>query len=434
MSERILVKKATRIEGNATIHVEIEKGRAKAVRFQVADFRGFEKFVQGKQAGSVPHIVSRICGLCCVAHQVAGFRAVEKALGVQVPVDVERLRQIAIAGEWIASHSLSYFFLTLPEQLGASCGVFDLMREHPEVAAKAFWLRKAGNRIVEVLCKRSVHPVATGIGSFLTVPTAAGLAELRNLATEICKRTLEELEAFGKQPQSACAVPFPVGHSVNFLTFDETAPNGSFRTFNRHGEQTAAFSTDDFEGYVSEVRVDWSLAKLPFLSSLGFPDGIVLVGPLSRIFRDQGIRSEPDLAGLELTRRISDNAALGIDHLDVCRLLEIYCAAKRISTLLDEVDLSRPLAATFDPEVSGTGIGVVEAPRGVLVHSYVLNRGLLERMRLYVATQFNNAFINLVLKDLADRCIEADGLTDRGQNLLARCVRLFDPCLTCATH
>ena len=145
MSQKILLKKATRIEGNADIHIEVEGGRVKAARFMVQDFRGFEKFTQGMHVESVPHTVSRICGLCCTAHQVAGFRAVENALGVIVPDSVKRLREIALLGETIASHALSYFFLTLPDKLGAPDGVFDLMKEHPEVAREAFWLRKAGN-------------------------------------------------------------------------------------------------------------------------------------------------------------------------------------------------------------------------------------------------------------------------------------------------
>ena len=125
MSKTILLKKATRIEGNADIRVEVEDGRVETARFMVQDFRGFEKLVEGKAVASVPHIVSRICGLCSIAHQVAGFRAVEDALGIQTPVSVRKLRQIAVWGEWIASHALSYYFLTLPDELGAGKGIFD---------------------------------------------------------------------------------------------------------------------------------------------------------------------------------------------------------------------------------------------------------------------------------------------------------------------
>ena len=115
MKRQILLKKATRIEGNATIHIEIDRGRVQSARFMVADFRGFEKLCQGKNIAYVPHIVSRICGLCCMAHQVASVRAIEDALEIEVSDAVRKLRQAAVYGEWIASHALSYFFLTQPD-------------------------------------------------------------------------------------------------------------------------------------------------------------------------------------------------------------------------------------------------------------------------------------------------------------------------------
>ena len=123
-----------------------------------------------------------------------------------------------------------------------------------------------------------------------------------------------------------------------------------------------------------------------------------------------------------------------IEYVDVMRLAEIYWAATRIKELLQGIDLSDIAVDPKIPNESGKGIGVVEAPRGVLVHSYTVNQGTMERMRLLVATQFNNAYINLVLRDLAERLVNGGGLSEIGEELIARCVRVFDPCLTCATH
>ena len=182
------------------------------------------------------------------------------------------------------------------------------------------------------------------------------------------------------------------------------------------------------------MRVDWSLAKFPYLADLGFPNGILLVGPLSRLTLEGGVLDDPELAGYELTRWLGDPAARSLDSLDECRLLELSWAARQILKHLDEVDLGQMNCREGDLEGSGWGIGVVEAPRGVLVHNYTINRGAMERMRLLVATQFNNAYINLVLQDLAERHVDGDGLTEAGEQIIARCVRVFDPCLTCATH
>ena len=144
------------------------------------------------------------------------------------------------------------------------------------------------------------------------------------------------------------------------------------------------------------------------------------------------ILDDPEVRALA-PPRLLQAGALALEDTDVCRLLEIFWAAKTIRRLLDELepDFSCP---EIDLAVSGKGIGVVEAPRGVLVHSYLVKRGVLERMRLLVATQFNNPFINLVLKELAQRHVDGDGLSAEGEALIGKCLRIFDPCLSCATH
>jgi coenzyme F420-reducing hydrogenase alpha subunit len=434
MSEKIILKKATRIEGNADIHIQVQDGRVETARFMVQDFRGFEKLTQGKAVESVPHMVSRICGLCSTAHQVAGFRAIEDALGIEAPASVDKLRQIAVWGEWIASHALSYFFLTLPDTLGTARGAFDLMQEHPDVASDAFYLRKAGNRIVEIVGKRPVHAVALGVGHFNILPTSDDLDEIRRIATEVKKTAARLIENVDEQAQREIHFPFPVGHSVNFLSYHGGIEHGRFEAYNRAGELRLAFDRATFGDHVSEMRVDWSLAKFPYLTDLGFPDGILLVGPLSRLFQEGGVLDDPELADFELTQWLRDPAALHLDYLDECRLLEIFWAAKQILNYLDEIDLTQMTADSADLEESGRGIGIVEAPRGVLVHNYLVSRGTMEHMRLLVATQFNNAYINLVLRDLAERHVDGNGLSEAGEQTIARCVRVFDPCLTCATH
>ena len=117
----------------------------------------------------------------------------------------------------------------------------------------------------------------------------------------------------------------------------------------------------------------------------------------------------------------------------MCRILEVYWAAKRILALLDKVDLSEA-GEKPDFQVNGKGIGTLEAPRGILVHSYLINKGYIEKLRLLVATQFNNAYINLLITDLAQKHLDGGAISPTGEQLIGRCVRLLDPCLSCATH
>ena len=433
MSKKIILKQATRIEGSAQINIEVENGQVKIARFKVMDFRGFERFTYGKGVEHVPHIISRICGLCSAAHQVTSLKAIENAIDITPSPSVSNLRDVIILGEWIASHALSYFFLSMPDFTGAKHGLFELLQTEPEIAREALALRKAGQDIVSLLGKRSVHPVSMGIGGFLTPTSINTIDEVRRIALEAKEKTAGLIRQIGSSPFPDTRIDFPDDQQLNFLAYDERPGEDAFLLFNRNGEVTQKFHRDEFEQNISEMRADWSLAKLPYIESMGFPEGIMLVGPLSRSFMKGGILDDPEIKEFAISDALRNTSALSLESCDICRLLEIYWAAKRILTLLDQVDLN-DLGVCSDTKKSGKGTGVIEAPRGVLMHSYLIKDGCIEKMRLLVATQFNNAYINLLIRDIAERHLEGDSISEEGQKLINRCIHIFDPCLSCATH
>jgi NAD-reducing hydrogenase large subunit len=431
MSRTIVLKKATRIEGHADIRMEIRDGKVSSAQFLVQDFRGLEKFLQGKRVEAIPDLVSRICGLCSVSHQVAGYMAVEDALGVVPPSSVRALREAALLGEWISSHALSYFFLTLPDFTGGARGIFDLLEKEPHIAGKAMKLRRSGQRIVEIVGKRSVHPVTLGIGRFSVLPVPEEIEEILTIAGELEDLSRELLAEVDRSHRPPGRISFPAGQRLNFVHYE--SQNEIFRVNDREGKLRESFPKERFAESISELRAEWSYAKFPYLESLGFPEGIMLVGPLSRVFRKGGILDDPETAALPLAGKIGTPSELSPESYDICRLLEIHWAARGIRSALTGIDLSEAVP-DFDSGTSGRGTGVVEAPRGVLLHSYLVNKGRIERLRLLVATQFNNPFINLLLKDIASRHIDGDKLTQEGEKLIGMCIRHFDPCLSCATH
>jgi len=435
MTHQILLKKATRIEGNATIQVEIDQDRIKSARFMVEDFRGFEKFCQGKEIAYIPHIISRICGLCSMAHQTASVRAIENALEIAVPEPVKHLRQVAVYGEWIASHAISYFFLTQPDVLGTKAGIFGLIQHHPQIAEVAFSIKKAGSRIVEILGGRSVHPIAMQTGGFSVLPSSNNLKEILSICEQVADQTRRILSGLNERSQPEQSIVFPEHSRVNFLCCDDNfGSEPRFNVYGMDGDRENTFDVSVFEDHVSEMRADWSFAKFPYLSRLGFPDGIFHVGPLARAFLDHSAINVPELEDYEIIDRARASRGIHIEHIDVMRLAEIFWAATRIKELLLDIDLSAVKTVPTHSDESGKGIGVVEAPRGVLIHSYTINKGKIERLKLLVATQFNNPLINLIIKDLAERHFERGTLSQYGQAAIGRCIRLFDPCLTCATH
>jgi coenzyme F420-reducing hydrogenase alpha subunit len=433
MSKKIIFQKATRIEGNANIQIEIADGHVRTARFLVHEFRGFESFMRGIRVENVPHMVSRICGLCSCSHQVASISAIEEALGIQPPDSVKALREILVLGEWINSHALSYFFFTMPDFIGADGGVFELMETHPEITREAFALRQAGLDIVKILGKRSSHPVTIGIGHFNLPPSRTDLEEIRTIATGVKERISRLIHKVVRIHLHSQYISLPSDQQINFVAYDGSPEQDSFCVYNQAGELKLRFKRNEFLDNISELRADWTLAKFPYLTKFGFPAGIMLVGPLSRSFHENSPVNDPYLARFDLTELIRQRTPLTLESYDACRLLEIFWAAQRILTLLKEIDLSN-LSVDVDLKVSGQGIGVVEAPRGILLHSYLVNQGHIERMRFLVATQFNNAFINLLLRDLAERYLEGDSISQEGERLIGRCIRIFDPCLSCATH
>ena len=433
MSKQILFQKATRIEGNANIDIEVEDGRIKTARFLVHEFRGFERFMRDLRVEYVPLMVSRICGLCSASHQVASIKAIEDALEVKTPRSVKVLREILVLGEWISSHALSYFFLTMPDFTGASGGIFELMKSYPDIAEEAFALRQAGLRIVQLLGKRASHPVTIGIGRFLIPPTNRDLEEVLKITTDVKERAYRLINQVGNIHLQQNGITFPLDQQINFVSYDDRLGQEMFSVYSQTGKLILSFNREEFVDNISEMRAEWTLAKFPYLTRFGFPAGIMLVGPLSRSFQNGGLLDSSDLASFDLTKQLCDRSSLTLESYDACRLLEIFWAAKRILGLIEEVDLSQ-MGVEVDFKVSGQGTGVLEAPRGVLVHRYLINQGRIERMRLLVATQFNNAFINLLLRDIAEKHLEGEIISKEGEKLIGRCLRMFDPCLSCATH
>jgi len=435
MSKKIVLRKATRIEGNAHVQIEIENGRVVTARFLVEDFRGFETFLRGRRVEFIPHLVSRICGLCSASHQIAGIYAIEDALAIEVPLSVQALREIVLLGEWITSHAFSYFFLTMPDLLSTQGDAFKLMSSHPLISGEAMALRQAGLRIMKLIGKRSIHPVSMGVGSFPVPPTDDDIKNLYLTANEVKERTGNLVAKIADVKLRRKTLMAPPDVELNFLHYDGSPDSGQqgFQVRDRFGKIKVRFNREAFEDHISEMRAEWTFAKFPYLTQYGFPEGIVVVGPLARTFRENGPLSDPELAALPAVQHLSRRDIVNLESIDVCRLLEIKWAAKRIVELIEKIDLGR-VGCQANLKGSGKGIGVVEAPRGLLVHSYLIKRGVLEKMRLLVATQFNNPFMNLLLRDLAERHVDGDGLSQEGEHLIGRCLRLFDPCLSCATH
>jgi F420-non-reducing hydrogenase large subunit len=380
MTTKLILKKATRIEGNADIHIEFDGNRLKSARFQVLEFRGFEKFVSGRRAEWVPHMISRICRLCSTAHQVAGTRAIENAIGLAPDARTRHLREVMVLGEWISSHSLSYFFLTLPDFVETEGGVFELRNHHPGIFEEAFALRWTAMHLMELFGKRDPHPVTFAPGRFLCSFDETVLMKGKQTAAVLKEKNRTILSKASAQWPPVKEIEFPEDLKVHFVAYCDSCTEKGFFVFDRNGRLVTRFSVDEFEENIAEMRVDWSLSKIPYLQQLGFPDGIMLVGPLSRRFLENGFLSDPEIRQFDISKTLLEPSGITLESYAACRLLEMYWAAKRIETLLENVAVAETPPQP-DWEATGQGIGVLEAPRGLLIHKYRVNRGYVDKVR-----------------------------------------------------
>ena len=397
----MVIEPVTRIEGNAKIEIKDDK-----VFFRVLEFRGFEKFLEGRSFEYIPAITARICGICPVAHAVASARAIENAFDIEVSERVEDLRRILLLAQTIQSHALHFFFLTLPDYFKAK-NFFEIPRN---LVSLGIELRKVANSLVEKIAVRAVHPelVVGGVARDLRNPEKS-IADLKNVLSRLLEK-FNDIEEILKPNE--CKVINETGYLA--LTKDGLC--------DYYGNKLKAFASDTFEfepnryrEFIEEYVESYTYTKFPRLKGEVFR-----VGALAR---------------LNLTELDTDLAKGYSKHFktirhetelyNYARLVEIvYCLEKSIEIL--ENLRGGEIRCHVKPK-GGRGVGVVEAPRGTLIHDYEFNeRGLIMKVNIITPTTMNNPAIDIDLNTIYKSL--------RDPTRLEKIVRMYDPCLSCSTH
>jgi NAD-reducing hydrogenase large subunit len=456
MTRRIVIDPVTRIEGHAKISIYLdEAGEIDDARFHVVEFRGFEKFCEGRPLGEMAGITARVCGICPVSHLIASSKTGDDIFAVAIPPTAEKLRRLMNLGQIVQSHALSFFHLSSPDLLlgydsdPAQRNVFGLMKQQPELARAGIRLRQFGQDVIERLGGRKIHPAWTVPGGVREPLSEAHRAELRAwlpeaFATTASALTLlknymnahdEEVLHFGNFPSLFMGLVSTSGAQWEHY-------GGWLRIVDSNGALLEdGFDPRNFEQILGEAVESWSYLKSPYYKPLGYPEGAYRVGPLARLNVCTTIGTPRADAELAEFRQRGGNAhgivtSSFLYHL--ARLVEITAALERIELLLD------------DPEILGThvraagginrleGVGVSEAPRGTLFHHYKVDEnGLIRSMNMIIATGQNNIAMNRTVKQIAQHWIHGvhDGVIPEGLlNRVEAGIRAYDPCLSCSTH
>jgi NAD-reducing hydrogenase large subunit len=449
-SRLIEIAPVTRVEGHGkvTIHLDANNNVDEA-RLHIVEFRGFERFIRGRLLWEVPVIVQRLCGICPVSHHLAAAKAMDQIVGVDVlPPTAEKMRRLMHYGQVMQSHVLHFFHLSAPDLLfgfaapAEKRNIFEVIRQNPELGLRAVLMRKFGQEIIEATAGKKIH----GTGA---IP--GGINRNLNIATR--DRFLGQVDQMLDWAQGALAIArgYVEDHAALVASFGTFPSNhmalvredGALDLYNgrmRALDPTGApifdmLNPNDYHKVLVEDVRSWSYMKFPFIKDLGPENGWYRVGPLARMNTASFIDTPLANAAHQALRAFSG----GMNHSTLAnhwaRMIEaVHCVEKIRDLLHDPVLQGTDLVAKGERRFEG--IGVIEAPRGNLIHHYKVDENdQVTYCNLIVSTTHNNEGMNRAVKNVAITHLSGQPRITEGMlNHVEVAIRAYDPCLSCATH
>jgi len=455
MAKQILIDPVTRIEGHSKITIHLnDDDEVQDAQFHVTQFRGFEKFCEGRPFSEMPALTGRTCGICPVSHLIASAKACDALLAVEIPPTAAKLRRIMNLAQIVQSHALSFFHLSSPDLLfgmdaePSKRNIVGVMELRPALAKDGIALRKFGQEIISMLGGKRIHPgwiVPGGVSDPLdskmrdqmlaAIPDALAIG-LRTVTwfKGILEQFRDEIRTFGNFPSMFMGLVTPQAPGEHNALLDHY--DGKLRFVDASGNIVLdQIDPTKYNDYIAESVEPFSYLKSPYFKSEGYPKGIYRVGPLARLNIID--RCGTPLADKEWTefRALRRGVILSSFHQHYARLIEILYGIERIEQLLSEPDiLDKNVRAIAKPS-RFEGIGVSEAPRGTLMHHYKIDEnGLITWVNMIIATGHNNLAMNQSVKQVAQHYVKANRLQEGMLNRVEAVIRSYDPCLSCSTH
>jgi NAD-reducing hydrogenase large subunit len=449
VAQKITIEPVTRIEGHAKVTIRMnDAGQVEHAYLHVNEFRGFEKFCEGRMVFEMPSITPRICGICPVSHHLASAKAGDEVMGCPPPRPASLLRELMHMGQIIQSHGMHFFELAGPDLLlgfdadPAIRNVVGLIQANPGLTVKAVNLRKFGQEIIHTLGGRRIHPnfaVPGGVNKSLKAAERdsirAGVDEAIatiqvgiQIMKDWAEKNMEDINKFAVFPTGYFGLVTP----ENGLELYE----GKIRLIDSAGQQLEKFDGRNYLDIIAEHVENWSYLKFPYYKKLGYPGGSYRVGPLGRLNISEKIDTPLANAELKLFKALNPGRPVENTLLyHYARLIEALFATERVNVLLDDPDLLSKDILNTHHDFRGEGVGIIEAPRGTLIHHYwAKDNGQLERVNLIVSTGHNNWAMSNAVDSVAKTYITGPEVTEGMLNRVEAAIRAYDPCLSCSTH
>ena len=447
---KVVIEPVTRIEGHGKVTILLdEAGRVQQARLHVVEFRGFERFIVGRPFWEVPVLVQRLCGICPVSHHLAAAKAMDRIVGGEkLTPTAEKMRRLMHYGQTFQSHALHFFHLCSPDLLfgfdadPAVRNVIGVAGKYPLLAVQGVMMRKYGQEIIKATAGKRIHgtgAIPGGVNKNLSLAErdvflkdVEQMLEWSRGALKIARDyTLEhlaELEPFGSFPSNHLSL---VGEDGGMDLYD-----GKLRAIDAEGNRIFdQVDCQEYLDYLAEEVRSWSYMKFPFLRSRGPETGWYRVGPLARLNTCDAIDTpEAEAARKEfvaVTGGKCNNITMAYHW---ARMIELLHSIEKIAELLGDEDLQGDDLVVTGPRRQ-EAVGVLEAPRGTLLHHYRVNRDdQVVMANLIVATTHNNEPMNRAVQKVAEDHLSGQEITEGLLNRVEVVIRAYDPCLSCATH
>ena len=455
MARTITLDHITKIEGHASLKVKIDKGKVKKCELGSTEgARFFEGLVVGRPYDDGTEMTMRICGICSVGHFTASLKALEDAMGVQATKQTQAMREIMAIGERVRSHATHLYFLSLPDFLGYESAL-EMAPKYPKQIADALLLMRLGNQIVIEFGGRQMHPMGGRVGGFTHFPSAEQVRSLLALADEAEPAAIRTLQLFLKIRYPDLWIerehislhqehdfPLLTGNIVSDKDFrglsdnktnatnennKKIFSNDATNTINKNG-LLETVPARGYEKFFREYVDRYSTAKFVVRDGKSY-----MLGALPRVNNNWGAM-DPDVRKMVAASRITfpsknpfhNIVAQAVELVHWIRRLRKLLKAHKTGFVREEVNV------TVKP---GTGVGVVEVPRGILFHTYTIDgKGYITRANIMTPTSQNLKAMGEDVKVYLQQLLDSGAKKSDIPLELEKLIRAYDPCFSCSTH
>jgi F420-non-reducing hydrogenase large subunit len=460
-TRRITIDPVTRLEGHGKIDIFLdEKGEVTNAYYQIPELRGFEIFSKGRPAEDMPQITSRICGVCPTAHHMAGTKALDDLYKVDPPPAAKKIRELIYNLFMLEDHALHVYILggpdfivgpDAPKELRNVVGVIG--KVGVDVGKKVISMRRRLRELISYLGGKVIHPVfglPGGVSKGIAPEDLPKFKEVANDGLEFAKFTLQVFKdiVLKNERYVKMITSDTYSHKTYYMGLvDENNKvdfyDGNVRVVDPDGKEFVKFAPRHYLDHIAEQVEPWSYVKFPYLKTIGWKgfvdgveSGVYSVAPLARLNVADGMATaEAQKACDELYTTLGGKPV----HMTLAnhwaRVVEMLQAAEKCVELVNDSDITSKDIRTIPTKTPTIGIGIVEAPRGTLIHHYETDdRGLITKVNLIVATAHNGARIAMGIDKAAKSLIHSGTVNDGLLNMVEMAFRAYDPCNACATH